>query len=241
MNVRWHRQRLLRFSMGTLLFAMLAACIGLGSYAAGRHAGERQRSAETFSVKTYPIADLTAQESYKAARQRLLDEIKSHVKATVAPESWDPSHADGRHGKLLAMGDASLAIRQNGAAHDQVIVALRKFRDERMGGQLAHAISLIESQAASENATPVVLLSFGSDPTLAVAAGATCFDNFVPRLTDAWGTPRFVGGCEERGFPNWSLGQSIAQWSQMNGDVYIAVQHQPNEGLALLGGWRRRE
>lgn len=241
MNARWHPQWSLRFSMGSLLFAMLAACIGLGSYAAGRHAGERQRAAETFSVKTYPIADLTAQESDKAARRRLVDEIKNHVKATVAPKSWDPSRVDGRHGELLAMGDASLVIRQNGDTHDQIVVALRKFRDERMGDPLAHAISLIESQAAGENAEPVVLLSFGSDPTLAVAASATCFDNFVPRLSGVWGTPRFVGGCEERGFPSWSLGQSIAQWSQMNGDVYIAVQHQPTEGLVLLGGWRRRE
>ena len=241
MNARWHPQRLLRFSMGTLLLTMLAACIGLGIYAAGRHAGERQRAAETFSVKTYPIADLTVQESDKAARQRLLDEIKSHVKATVAPESWGPPRIDGRKGALQAMGDASLAIHQSGAAHDQVVAALRSFRDERMGDQLAHAIALIESQAAGENAEPIVLLSFGSDPTLARAASATCFDNFVPRLTNVWGTPRFVGGCEERGFPSWSLGQSIAQWSQINGDVYIAVQHEPTEGLVLLGGWRRRE
>ncbi|BBO30571.1 hypothetical protein [Lacipirellula parvula] len=241
MNARWHPQRLLRFSMGTLLFAMLAACIGFGSYAAGRSAGERQRYDETFLVKTYPVADLASQEPDQAARQRLLDELSSHLQTTVAPESWDEDYANGRNGEVHVLANASLAIHQSGAAHDQIEVALNKFRDDHMSEQLAHAISLIESQAVSENAEPVVLLSFGSDPTLASAAVATCFDSFVPRLTNVWGTPRFVGSCDKRGFPSWSLGQSIAQWSQTNGDVYIAVQDAPGEGRVLLGGWRRRE
>ena len=242
MNSRWHPKRLLRFSMAALLFAMVASSIGLGSYTAGKQAGKRQRDAETYAIKTYPLADLAAQEPDQASRSRLVDEIADHLKSTVAPASWHRNDGDDATGEIQSHRAAAvLIIRQTGEVQDQLEIALAKFRDDRSREQTEQIISRVESLAAEERADPTVLISFPNGGKLSLAAAETYFDNLVPRLNAQWGSPRFVGDCDERGFPAWSLAHSIAQWSKPNGDVYVAVQDWPEQGRVIIGGWRRRE
>lgn len=242
MNLRWHPKRLLRFSMAALLFAMVASSIGLGSYTAGKQAGERQRDAETFTPKIYPIADMAAQEPDDAARRRLLREIADHLKTTVAPASWHRNDGDESKGEIQSHREAAvLIIHQTGDVHDQLEIAIAKLRDERSREQTERIVSLVDALVVDYNAEPVVLVSFPNGGKLSRAATETYFDNLVPRLNAQWGSPRFVGGCDERGFPAWSLAQSIAQWSKANGDVYVAIQDWPEQGRVIVGGWRRRE
>lgn len=241
MNSRWHPRRLLRFSLGALLFVMLAACIGLGSYSAGRKAGESQRYAESFFVKVYPFADLAAQAPDDAARRDLHDDLVGHLKTTVAPASWESVDGNGQSGEIYNFSDnSSLVIHQSGAVHDQIDAALTTFRDEQTAAQFEQAVATVDSLVAEENDEPVVLVSFPINDKLAPSAVEVSYDNLVRRLTTSWGKPRFCGQCFDRGFPAWSLAQSIAHWSKRGGDVYIAIQDRPNQGRVIVGGWRRR-
>lgn len=242
MNLRWHPKRLLRFSMAALLFAMVASSIGLGSYTAGKQAGKRQRDAETFTSKIYPLADMAALEPDDTARRRLLREITDYLKTTVAPGSWRRYDGGDAKGEIQNHPEtAVLIIHQTGEVHGQLELALDKFRDERSREQTEQIVALVDSLAAEERSGPVVLVNFPNGDKLSTAATETYFDNLAPRLNALRGSPRFVGECDERGFPAWSLAQSIAQWSKANGDVYVAVQDWPEQGRVIVGGWRRRE
>lgn len=247
MTARWHPRRLLRFNIGTLLFVMLALSAGLGAYAAGREAGERQRYAESFFVRTYPLADLVAGAPDDVARQALFDDVIEHVVTNVSPLTWVESEARSAS-SVEAKGEihsfptnGSLVIHQTGAVHDGVEAALAKFCDERTTVQFDQAIATIDALASDERAEPVVLVSLPASNNLAQAAVETSYDRLVGRLKSEWGTPRFSGLCFERGFPYWSLAQSITQWSKRSGDVYIAIEDRPGVGKVVIGGWRRRE
>lgn len=247
MNSRWRLRRLFRFNIGTLLLAMLALSVGLGGYAAGRQAGERQRYAESFIVRTYPLADLVGAAPDDVARQVLIDEVIEYLVTNVSPQTWIGPKAAGAtsaeaEGEIQAFPtNGSLVVHQSGAVHDQIEVALTKFCDERTKAQFDQAIATIDSLAVEEHSVPVVLVSFPTSNKLAQAAVETSYDRLVGRLKSEWGTPRFSGLCFERGFPYWSLAQSITQWSKRSGDVYIAIEDRPGVGRVVIGGWRRRE
>lgn len=242
MNASWHPGRLLRFNIGTLLLVMLALSVGLGSYAAGRLAGERQLRAETFTVRTYPLADLAGALPDDAARQALFDEVIEHLVTSVSPQSWIESGADWADGEIQPFPtNASLVVHQTGDVHEQVEAALAKFRDERTKAQFDQVVATIDALADEERAEPVTLVSFPTGGKLAQMAIETSYDSLVDRLRSEWGTPRFSGHCYERGFPYWSLAQSITQWSKKSGDVYIAIEDRPGVGRVVIGGWRERE
>ena len=242
MNARWHPRRLLRFNIGTLLFVMLALSVGLGGFAAGRQAGERQLRAETFVVRTYPLADVLGVLPDDAARQALFDEVIEHLITTVSPQTWVEAGAVDPGGEVQPfLTNASLVISQSGAVHDKIEQSLAKFCEERTKGQFDQAVATIDALAVEERSEPVVLVSFPSGGNLAQAAVETSYDRLVGRLKGDWGTPRFSGPCYERGFPYWSLSQSITQWSKKSGDVYIAIEDRPGLGSVVIGGWRERE
>lgn len=242
MNASWHPKRLLRFNIGTLLFVMLALSVGLGGYAAGRRAGERQLRAETFVVKTYPLADVMGVLPDEATRQALFDEVIEHLVTNISPETWIEVGAAEGGGEIHPfLTNASLVVNQSGAVHDKVETALAKFCEERCKGQFDQAVATIDALAVEERSEPVVLVSFPNGGDLAQVAVETSYDRLVGRLKKDWGTPRFSGQCFERGFPYWSLGQSITQWSKQSGDVYIAIQDRPGVGRVVIGGWRERE
>jgi hypothetical protein len=241
-NGRWHPRRLLRFNIGTLLFVMLALSVGLGGYAAGRRSGERQLRAETFVVKTYPLADVIGVLPDDATRQALFDEVIEHLVTNVSPQTWIEAGAAEEGGEIQPfLTNASLVVNQSGAVHDEITTTLTKFCDERTRTQFDQAIATIDALAIEERSEPVVLVSFPNGGDLALAAVETSYDRLVSRLKKDWGTPRFSGQCFERGFPYWSLAQSITQWSKKSGDVYIAIEDRPGVGRVVIGGWRERE
>jgi hypothetical protein len=124
-----HPKRLFRFSLGTLLFAMLCACGYFGNYRAGQLAGTQDRYDQSHFMKAYDVFDVMADQPTTAHRQRRYREITEFLKRTVAPDSWK---SDGQVTCEIYPfpSVASLAIMQRGVVHDQVEVAMLKFREE---------------------------------------------------------------------------------------------------------------
>jgi hypothetical protein len=122
-------KRLFRFSLGTLLFAMLCACGYFGNYRAGQLAGTRDRYDQTHFMKTYDVSDLTVDLTTTAQRQQRYREIIGFLKRTAAPESWK---SDGQMACEVYPFPSveSLAIMQRGVVHDQIEAAMLKFRKE---------------------------------------------------------------------------------------------------------------
>lgn len=124
-----HPKRLFRFSLGTLLFAMLCACGYFGNYRAGQLAGTQDRYDQTHFMKVYDVSDLMADLSTTAQRQQRYREIIGFVKRTAAPVSWK---SDGQVTCEIYPFPSveSVAIMQRGAVHDQIEAAMLKFREE---------------------------------------------------------------------------------------------------------------
>jgi hypothetical protein len=124
-----HPKRLFRFSLGTLLFAMLCACGYFGNYRAGQLAGTQDRYDQSHFMKAYDVSDLMANLSTTAQRQQRYREIIGFLKRTAAPESWK---SDGQVTCEIYPFPSveSVAIMQRGAVHDQIEIAMLKFREE---------------------------------------------------------------------------------------------------------------
>jgi hypothetical protein len=124
-----HPKRLFRFSLGTLLFAMLCACGYFGNYRAGQLVGTQDRYDQTHFMKAYDVSDVMVDLSTTAQRQQRYREITEFLKRTVAPDSWK-SEGHVTCEIYLFPSVESVAIMQRGAVHDQIEAAMRKFREE---------------------------------------------------------------------------------------------------------------
>ncbi|MBA3485060.1 MAG: hypothetical protein H0T51_24960 [Pirellulales bacterium] len=124
-----HPKRLFRFSLGTLLFAMLCACGYFGNYRAGQLAGTQDRYDQLHFMKAYDVSDLMVDLSTTAQRQKRYREITEFLKRTVAADSWK-SEGQVTCEIYPFPPVESLAIMQRGAVHDLIEVAMLKFREE---------------------------------------------------------------------------------------------------------------
>lgn len=233
--VRW--KRAFRFSLGSLMFVTLCVCGYFGGDRSGQLAGAQDRYDQSHFVRVYGLSDLLVDEPTPEAREHVLEEVTEHLKSTVAPDTWTSSD-DGDGGIEAFPAAGSLIIAQRGAVHDQIDRALSKFRDQRTQKSMDEALQAFESLVRNERRVPLVLSSPAAKESLALAAIEQRFENTVRRLESRWGNPKFNGKCTERGFPPWSVAQSMAMWNIRDGIAYVALQDWPDAGLSLVAGWR---
>ena len=126
MSNRIHPRRLLRFSLGTLLWITLCTCGYFGAYRAGRLAAERDKYNELPTARVYDVSDIVA-DLPGPARDRNYRELCAHLQAALPADAWRSSSAVpcGVHpfGATRAV-----AVLQRGAAHNQIAAALESFR-----------------------------------------------------------------------------------------------------------------
>ncbi len=82
-----HPKRLFRFSIGTLLFAMLCVSGYFGGFRSGYSAGARQQFRDTISVVTYDIEFLHRVDFSHAGRMKTTDELIDLLKSCY-PGRW---------------------------------------------------------------------------------------------------------------------------------------------------------
>jgi len=235
---RW--RRIFRFSLSGLLFVTLCVCGYFGSYRVGERSGAQDLYDESFFVKTYNIDDLLIEAETEAERDKLYSEAIAWIHSTVDPESWTVSGEQScyifkfPHELPTSFG---LVVAQYGAAHDKVELAIKELRRRRLAEPTHRALGAVELLADHPAAQPVVLVSYPRSYPRTEGAVANRFADLTDELTQTWGAPSFVGKCTDRDFPSWSPAQSIAVWSQGDGQVYLAVQDRLMSGQAVVAGW----
>lgn len=227
---------LLRFNLAALMFVTLCVCGYLGSYRYGERAGAKQHYDESYFIKVYSLADLLFETPNEDQRDKHAAAIVEKLKSTVAPASW--TAPDMQHGEIQVFPrNGSLIIGQHGAVHDQIATAIEGLRSEGNRKQAEAAVKDIKSLGAEKH-EPIVLASFSSQDSLHLEAIKQRYESVVQGVEQQWGSPRFAGECTDIGFPAWSVAQKIAVWSSNGGEVYVAVQDQPELGRVVLTGWR---
>lgn len=229
-------RRLLRYDLASLMFVMLCACGYLGSYRYGERAGAKKAYDESFFYKQHSLVDLLVEIPAKDEREKRTAEFAEHIKASLAPASWNASGP--QQGEMVVLPQfGSLLVGQHGAVHDQIAVAIDRLRSDANRQHVDEAVKELESLCA-QKCGPTILASFTSQDTLRFEALQQRYECVVQGLEKAWGGPRFAGECTEVGFPVWSAAYKIAVWPANGGEAYIALQDRPNLGRVVLAGWR---
>lgn len=127
-------KRLIRFSIATLLFAML--CLGgyLSGYRVGFDAGEQEGvnqliasvNRPPYFIKTYAVGDLIVSPAGVATFDGLVDAILLHV----APHDW-VENGTGVGEITPFPPNLSLVISQNEANHQAIAALLAQFRQSQ--------------------------------------------------------------------------------------------------------------
>jgi len=123
---RIHPLRLLRFSLGTLLWITLCTCGYFGAYRAGRLAAERDKYNELPTARIYDVSDIVANLP-GPARNRTYRELCAHLRAALPADAWR-SAAAVPCGVHPFGATHAVAVLQRGPAHDEIAAALETFR-----------------------------------------------------------------------------------------------------------------
>ncbi len=206
-------KRLARFSIATLLFAMLCVAGYFGGYRSGFDSGKADRQAGAFVVRSYPIADLITLDDDKdpaTTKTKGMDQVIDLIIATVSHDSW-MENGTGEGEIQPFPTNASLVISQTQRVHMQVAALLDQLRKLKTKVEVEQTIPLFQSLAASqrEDAVAIREATFG---TRGAEAIDLLFDSAVDNIADRWGRPDFSGAATERGFPDWSVAQRLATW-----------------------------
>jgi hypothetical protein len=121
---RW--RRVLRFSLGTLLFIVLLVAGFLGGMRAGFHrgysAGQSQRAKETPVARVYPVASLVLPTADASPSEADFDTLIEVITTSIAPESWDEVGGPGSI-DAFPLG-LSLVVTQTPEIHERITVLL---------------------------------------------------------------------------------------------------------------------
>ena len=241
MNFRFNPTRLFRFSISSLLLAMVCVSSYLSSYRYGEQVGAKNRYNESCFLKVYNLADLMLEEDANPDDDQAYDEIIAMLRTDVAPDSWKSIGQNGEQCDVQPFkAQMSLVVSQYGAVHDKIEVALNNRRDERLKKYVDHVAAELETLGAARRTGVVVLTKSPVDEPLAMSALELKYEHAIRNLTGRWGKPGFDGNCDEARFPQWSLAQKIAVWPQRGGDVYLSIEDR-SDGRTLLAGCRMRD
>lgn len=235
--------RFFRFSLGTLLFAMLSLAGYLGGRRAGYQEGYRtgadRLADEEVTLQIYPVDDIVEMIGISAVQ-----EVKELITLTVEHESW-AVHGTGDGEIMPDAANRRLIITQTGKTHEQVQELLAQLRHLMTVVDAREVVQTCQTAASTQKSTTLILRAMSvkerpGGPSAAKWAPLVdrLFDNAVANLTDLWDDPDFEGSCTEQGFPAWSLAQRLATWPRGDGVAYLAVEDEATLGRVLLCGWR---
>jgi hypothetical protein len=118
-------KRLLRFSIGMMLFAVLCVCGYFGGYRAGFDRGRYNRS--QMYVVSYPVGDLVLSPVTGMGTIADFDSLSDLIVATVSPQDWMANgFGDGEIQSFLSK--LSLIISQTKENHEAIAALLERLR-----------------------------------------------------------------------------------------------------------------
>lgn len=118
----FHPKKLLRFSLGMMLFVVLWISGYLGGYKVGYDVAYKGIDNQIVVAESYPVADLVLSWDPKL-KQPDFDSLISLIKSSVMAEYWD-----GRRGVWADPDSLSIVVAQTKSGHEEVNELLGQLR-----------------------------------------------------------------------------------------------------------------